>query len=62
MKKFSTGYGFIDERTEEIKGKLPEDLQKDLNYILVKVHSLGIHEGYSEGVKNQQAHTTSTNN
>ena len=51
MKKFTTGYTFIDERADEIKKNLPENLRNELNYILVKTHTLGIHEGYSEGIK-----------
>jgi hypothetical protein len=61
MKKFSTGYNFIDERAEEIKKSLPENLQQQLNYILIKTHSLGIHEGYSEGIKTHQQQTQVNN-
>lgn len=51
MKNFTTGYGFIDERIDDIKKNLPENLQKELNYILVKTHSLGVYEGYAEAKK-----------
>lgn len=62
MKKFTTGYGFIDERVEDIKKNLPENLQKELNYILVKTHSLGIHIGYTEATKTQEVQNTTVSN
>ena len=57
MKTFNTGYGFIDEKIKEIKNNLPENLVNELNFILIKTHSLGLHEGYTEGVKSPQQQT-----
>jgi hypothetical protein len=49
MKNFSTGYQYIDERTNNIKEQLPENLKSELEYVLSKVHSVGVDHGYSAG-------------
>lgn len=62
MERFTTGYGFIDERVEDIKKNLSEELQKELNYILIKTHSLGIYHGYAEAAKTPPQLTKQTKN
>jgi hypothetical protein len=62
MKKFNTGYGYIDEKIDSLKTKLPEDLRKELDYLLVKAHSLGLSEGYSEGLRSKHLYPEISNN
>lgn len=52
-KEFNTGYSYIDERADNVRKMLPEDLKEELNYVLVKVHSLGVDKGYSAGLRSK---------
>ena len=54
MKNFETGYTYIDDRLMDIKKQLPKNLQEELDYVVKKVHSLGIDVGYSTGLKSKE--------
>jgi hypothetical protein len=60
MENFTTGYAYIDERLINVKKQLPEDLQKELDYAVKRVHSLGVHEGYNAGLDGKEAYQSDT--
>jgi hypothetical protein len=54
MEHFETGYTYIDDRLTDIRKQLDENSQKELDYAIKKVHSLGIDQGYSVGLKSKE--------